>query len=114
MEITNVIKKIATEGQKIQTCPAKVVRVNVEGDTSLHDNADAYTVDVIRSDGAKINNVRLKASIQEKEQGIICVPKEGSWVLVSIIETTETRAFISQYSEKPLLHSRGFCKLPVL
>lgn len=99
MEISQVIKKIANEGHKIQTCAAKVIRVNIEGDSSLHEAEEAYTVDVIRADGAKINNVRLKASIQDKEQGLICIPKEGSWVLISIIETTETRAFISQYSE---------------
>ncbi len=104
MEVTEIIKKIADEGHKVQTCAAKVVRVNREEPSSLNDSdddidRDVYTVDVVRSDGAEINNVRLKSSIQDKEQGIICVPKENSWVLISIIETTETRAFISQYSE---------------
>jgi len=98
-EIANIIKKIATEGHKIQTCPAKVIAINEEAEKSLHDPEDAYTVDVVRPDGAVICNVRLKASIQNKDQGFICVPKLESWVLISIIETTETRAFISQYSE---------------
>lgn len=98
-EIANIIKKIATEGQKITTYPAKVIRVNREEGATLHDESDAYSVDIMRTDGAEIPHVRLKASVQDKEQGIICIPKVNSWVLVSIIETTETRAFISQYSE---------------
>ncbi len=98
-EASNIIKRIATEGHKIQTCPAKVVAINEQGAKTLHDTTDAYTVDVVRPDGALICNVRLKASIQNKEEGFICVPKLNSWVLISIIETTETRAFISQYSE---------------
>ncbi len=100
-EIANIIKKIATEGQKISTYPAKVVRVNTEPNMPLNDQGeqDAYSVDIMRADGAEIPHVRLKASVQDKERGIVCVPKVGSWVLVSIIETTETRAFISQYSE---------------
>lgn len=98
-EAANIIKRMATEGHKIQTCPAKVIAINKEGANTLHNAADAYTVDVVRPDGAIICNVRLKASIQDKEEGIICIPKLNSWVLISIIETTETRAFISQYSE---------------
>ncbi len=100
-EIANIIKKIATEGQKISTYPAKVVRVNTEPNMPHNDQGeqDAYSVDIMRADGAEIPHVRLKASVQDKERGIVCVPKVGSWVLVSIIETTETRAFISQYSE---------------
>jgi len=105
-DIISIIKRIANEGSLIQTYPAKVIRVNVEGGNSLHQNTDAYTVDVMRSDGAEIKNVRLKASIQNKEEGFVCVPKENSWVLVSIIETTETRAFISQYSEVEQLFLR--------
>lgn len=98
-DVSGIIKKIATEGSLIQTCPAKVIRVNKEEGKSLHDESDAYTVDVMRPDGAEIKNVRLKASIQDKDTGVICIPKQDSWVLISIIETTETRAFISQYSE---------------
>ncbi|AXT59701.1 hypothetical protein D1816_04795 [Aquimarina sp. AD10] len=98
-EIANIIKKIATEGQKIHTYPAKVIRVNRDENALHPEDEDAYSVDVMRADGAEISHVRLKASLQDKEQGIICIPKVGSWVLASIIETTETRAFISQYSE---------------
>ncbi len=97
-DVNSLIEEVATSGS-IQTYAAKVIAINrVEG--SKHNNPEeAYTVNVIRSDGAEIKNVRLKASIQDKQQGVICIPKLDSWIFISIIETTETRAFISQYSE---------------
>lgn len=96
-DANSLIQEVALNGN-IQTYAAKVTAINVE-EKSQHNPEEAYTVNVMRSDGAEIENVRLKASIQDKQQGVICVPKLGSWVFISIIETTETRAFISQYSE---------------
>lgn len=98
-EVSGIIQEMAKAGTQIQTCPAKVIRINRENNNSLHDAIDTYTIDVMRPDGAEIKKVRLKASIQDKDEAFICVPKENSWVLISIIETTETRAFVSQYSE---------------
>ena len=96
--ITSLIKDIASKDLVVQTCAAKVIKVNTE-ENSLHSPKDAYTVNVMRADGAILKNVRLKASIQDKEEGIIAVPKEKSWVLVSVIDGVETRAFVSQCSE---------------
>lgn len=96
--ITNLIKDVASKNRIIETFAAKVIEINTEK-TSLHDPEDAYTVNVMRADGAIIKNVRLKASIQDLEQGIISVPKKDSWVLTTIIDGVETRAFISQLSE---------------
>lgn len=96
--ITNLIKDVASKNRIIETFAAKVIEINTEK-TSLHDPEDAYTVNVMRADGAIIKNVRLKASIQDLEQGIISVPKKDSWVLATIIDGVETRAFISQLSE---------------
>ncbi|MFK7113467.1 hypothetical protein V3468_03325 [Flavobacterium oreochromis] len=96
--ITNLIKEVARNNRIIETFAAKVIKINLEK-KSLHSDLDAYTVDIMRSDGAIINNVRLKADIQNKEEGILLIPKKDSWVLASIIEGVETRAFISQYSE---------------
>lgn len=97
-EITNLIKEIAVKNKIIETFAAKVIKINIE-EKSLHDTDDTYTVDVMRADGAVIKNVRLKADIQTKEEGTIIIPKKDSWVLASIIENVETRAFISQFSE---------------
>jgi len=97
--ITSLIKDIASKDLVVQTCAAKVIKVNHEEGDSLHSPKDAYTVNVMRADGAILKNVRLKASIQDKEEGIIAVPKEKSWVLVSVIDGVETRAFVSQCSE---------------
>ncbi|GAA3773633.1 hypothetical protein [Flavobacterium ginsengiterrae] len=96
--ITDLIKNVASNNQNIETFAAKVIEINKE-EESLHNPEDAYTVNIMRADGAIIKNVRLKASIQDIEQGIITIPKKDSWVLASIIDGVETRAFISQYAE---------------
>lgn len=97
-DITNLVKDIANKNQVIETFAAKIIEINNETD-SPHNTDDAYTVNIMRADGAIIKNVRLKASIQDVEQGIITIPKKDSWVLASVIDGVETRAFISQYSE---------------
>jgi len=96
--IKDLIKNVAGSNQNIETFAAKVIEINKEKE-SLHNPEDAYTVNIMRTDGAIIKNVRLKASIQDLEQGIITIPKKDSWVLASIIDGVETRAFISQFSE---------------
>jgi hypothetical protein len=96
--ITDLIKDVASKNQIIETFAAKVIEINTEA-ASLHDPQDAYTVNIMRADGAIIKNVRLKASILDLEQGIITIPKKDSWVLATIIDGVETRAFISQFSE---------------
>ena len=96
--IKDLIKNVASSNQNIETFAAKVIEINKE-EESLHNPEDAYTVNIMRADGAIIKNVRLKASIQDVEQGIITIPKKDSWVLASIIDGVETRGFISQFSE---------------
>jgi hypothetical protein len=96
--ITDLIKDVAGKNQIIKTFAAKVIEINTETE-SLHNPEDAYTVNIMRADGAIIKNVRLKASILDLEQGIITIPKKDSWVLATIIDGVETRAFISQFSE---------------
>ena len=96
--ITDLIKDVASKNQIIETFAAKVIEINTET-ASLHNPEDAYTVNIMRADGAIIKNVRLKASILDLEEGIITIPKKDSWVLATIIDRVETRAFISQFSE---------------
>jgi len=96
--ITDLIKDVASKNQIIETFAAKVIEINNEIE-SLHNPEDAYTVNIMRADGAIIKNVRLKASILDVEQGIITIPKKDSWVLATIIDRVETRAFVSQFSE---------------
>ena len=103
--ITDLIKDVASKNQIIETFAAKVIEINNEIE-SFHNPEDAYTVNIMRADGAILKNVRLKASIQDLEQGIITIPKKDSWVLATIIDGVETRAFISQYSEVDRLMGR--------
>ncbi|MBS7233614.1 hypothetical protein KHA90_21605 [Flavobacterium psychroterrae] len=103
--ITDLIKDVAGKNQIIETFAAKVIEINKEVE-SLHNPEDAYTVNIMRADGAIIKNVRLKASILDLEQGIVTIPKKDSWVLATIIDGVETRAFISQFSEVDRLMGR--------
>lgn len=96
--ITDLIKDVSSKNQTIETFAAKIIEINTET-ASLHNPEDAYTVNIMRADGAIIKNVRLKASILDLEQGIITIPKKDSWVLATTIDGVETRAFISQFSE---------------
>lgn len=96
--ITDLIKDVTSKNQIIETFAAKVIEINKETE-SVHNPEDAYTVNIMRADGAIIKNVRLKASILDVEQGIVTIPKKDSWVLATIIDGVETRAFISQFSE---------------
>ncbi|MFZ0597621.1 MAG: hypothetical protein WAM46_11630 [Flavobacterium sp.] len=96
--IKDLIKDVASKNQIIETFAAKVIEINKEPE-SLHNPEDAYTVNIMRADGAIIKNVRLKASILDVEQGIVTIPKKDSWVLATIIDGVETRAFVSQFSE---------------
>lgn len=97
--ISDLIKNVVSNNQTIQTFAAKVTEINRETANPLHSADDAYTVNIMRADGAILKNVRLKGSIQDKEEGIIVIPKLGSWVLASVIDGVETRAFISQCAE---------------
>ena len=98
IQLKDLIQNIAEKDTAVQTYAAKVVAVNAP-QNAIHSPEDVFTVNVVRPDGAMIKNVRLKASIQEEEQGAISIPKIDSWVLVSIIDNLETRAFISQCAE---------------
>lgn len=98
IQIKDLIQSIAEKDTSVQTCAAKVIAVNAP-QNAIHSPDDVFTVNVMRADGAVIKNVRLKASLQEEEQGVISIPKVDSWVLISIIDDLETRAFVSQCSE---------------
>lgn len=105
-EIAQTIKQIANEDQVIQTWTARVKNVNFEEDRFVPDREDAYTINVIREDGAEIKNVRLKSSIQDKNKGVITIPEENSWVHISTIGKTETKTFVSQFSKVKKLIGR--------
>jgi hypothetical protein len=96
--IKELVKDVANKNQIIETFAAKVIEVNKEAKSS-HNTEDAYTVNIMRADGAIIKNVRLKASVQDTVAGIVTIPKKDSWVLASVIDGVETRAYVTQFSE---------------
>lgn len=60
----------------------------------------AYTIDVTPIDeGAEVFDVRLRASLDNKDNGMIQVPKVGSVVLISAINNNWNSAFLSLATE---------------
>jgi hypothetical protein len=69
----------------VQVFVAKVISVSLTDFTCDVDPID---------DGATYYHVRLKPTIDGDDNGIICVPKENSYVLVGILGNNENAAFI--------------------
>lgn len=72
----------------VQQMPCQVLRINSDD-----------TVDVLPPTGPEIFDVRLKATIDpDDNEGIVLVPKVGSYVLVSIIGNNAATAAVVKYS----------------
>ncbi|MEM6830707.1 MAG: hypothetical protein AAF551_09320 [Bacteroidota bacterium] len=128
-EIGDLIKKIAREGLDVtHTFPAIVVSKNVLTDNGkkdyvvsvrrLIDVAKEYDVVQKELDSSyqskdktttiadpedisnlTYENVRLKSAINGIDEGVFCIPRIGSWVLVSTIGNNDNRLYVSRYSE---------------
>jgi len=116
-EIADIIKQIASKKDRVNTFPAivtnntiEVVDGNPEYEVTVRKIITDADYDLIKKeldsgkadeDLAKLEMkyVRLKAAINTNDEGLIIVPRKGSWVLVSIIDSVSTKAFVSQYSE---------------
>jgi len=71
-------------GTSVQTFPAMVLSV---------DEA-AKTIDVLDQEDNEVFNVRLKASIDDEQNGVVEIPVVASWVLVGIIGNDENSLFV--------------------
>lgn len=69
--------------------PAEVVSVNL----------DEYSIDVKPIEGAEILDVRLKAGIDEVKEGMVEIPKVGSFVLIALIGNDKNTAVVLKTSE---------------
>ena len=115
-EIGYLIKEIAGKGKSFSTFPAivsdnQIVEIdrNKEYVVSVRLLADIESYSLLKEAAleaktandsvVEIHNVRLKAAINGIDEGIICIPRIGSWVLVSTIENMDARTYVSQYSE---------------
>lgn len=89
-EIRKALNQIIVEQIPEQTVPAKVVTMN-----------DDHTCDVKLIDDPDIvlYNVRLKATVDNKTEGIIPLPVINSDVLVSIIKNNKQANYVSCFSE---------------
>jgi len=73
-----------------QTIVAKVLEVN-RGD---------FTCDVEPADGgANYHDVRLQSVIDDNDQGVVHIPKIGTYVTISIIGNDDNNCYVSQFSE---------------
>lgn len=83
-ELTNLIKSHLSNS----FCVAEVKKV------------DGQTCDVLPIGAeAMLLGVRLMATIDDNEQGILVVPKTGSYVLIGFISDAAGEAFVSMFSE---------------
>ena len=85
----DLIKKVVEESMPLQVIPAKVLSVD----------KDACTCEVEPINGdADIFDVRLKAIIDDTQNGVVFYPVVGSTVLVALIENDENNAFVAMQS----------------
>ncbi|MEL6559373.1 MAG: hypothetical protein AAFQ94_14375 [Bacteroidota bacterium] len=113
-ELGYLIKTLAGNQDNESTFPAIVVDNKVPdnqgnflisamilGDRTSFEEIQARmkSGEVMGAETEIIHQIRLRAAINSINEGVICVPRIGSWVLVSVIENNTARAFVSQYSE---------------
>jgi len=116
-KIGHLIKELASTSTEFTTFPAIVsdntfieyadgskeytISVRILGDVEVYKSITEELEEgkEASSNALELHNVRLKAAINGIDEGIICVPRIGSWVLVSTIENMEARTYVSQYSE---------------
>lgn len=92
MDKSEVIRKLqdfVTKMVPVQTFPASVQEVDEE-------NA---TITALPLGGPELFDVRLRASIDGAEDGVILFPKVGSTVLIGLIGNEVNEAFVIRYSE---------------
>lgn len=89
MNLKQVLAKVAKDQVPIFTKAGKVASVDT---TNL-------TCEVTFDHYPTLYDVRLRSTIDGNEKGLIIIPKQGSDVIVGMIENTPTSAFIMQYSE---------------
>lgn len=76
----------ATGRRLVAVWPGKVLRV------------DGQTVDVEAPDGAEVFGVRLRATIDDGEPGILILPEIGSYVIVAELGDGGNEQVVVQYS----------------
>jgi len=76
----------ATGRRLVTVWPGKVLRV------------DAQTVDVEAPDGAEVFGVRLRATIDGDDTGVVVVPVVGSYVIVAELGGDGNEQIVVQYS----------------
>jgi len=89
-EIRDLIKRLIDSETEIQTFPATVKAVDKTAQTCKVKPVD---------NSPELNDVRLRASIKDTEDGHIIYPVQDSTVLVTLINNEPSVAFVSYVSE---------------
>ncbi|MBP2833506.1 hypothetical protein J8281_15025 [Aquimarina sp. U1-2] len=99
-EYAVTVRKLANVGQEYDNLQTELDSSYKSDSVNTKDN-DKSNIDPTRKSNFKIEykNVRLKSTINDINQGLIIIPKLGSWVLVSVIDNISSKLFISQFSE---------------
>ena len=95
-KVIEALKKAFGGMVPVQVFPAKV--------TEVDEATASCTVEPVA--GPEIFEVRIKAAINDKKDGLVIVPVVGSFVLVGIIGNDPETAYIAKYDsiEKIVLH----------
>lgn len=89
-ETIDILKRLIHNEIEVQTFPATVKEVDKTAQTCKVQPVD---------NSPELTNVRLRASIEDTEQGHIVYPKQDSTVLVTLINNNPSVAFVSYVSE---------------
>ena len=89
-KVRSALERMMKKVHPMQAFAGKVTAVNV----------DNYTCDVESADGGAIfHDVRLKASVDSDDNGIVTIPEVNSYVLVSTIGNNQDYAYVSIFSK---------------
>ena len=89
-KLRSALERMMKSVHPMQAFAGKVIAVNV----------DNYTCDVEPADGGSVfRSVRLKASIDNDDNGIVTIPEVDSYVLVSTIGNNKNYAYVSIFSK---------------
>lgn len=85
--------------EAIRTFARKEVKIQVRLCTVTSVNETQGSCTVKTDEGVELFDVRLKSVITDVNEGIVIIPKVGSFVLVGLIQNIDVMTFVCSYSE---------------
>ena len=93
----NIEAQLLDGFKRLKASPIITIPAIVESVDQSKSTCDVFT-DHGNEENSKLFNIRLRATIDNKKNGVTIFPKPGTWVLISKIGNKDSY-FVSQYSE---------------